>query len=394
MVVNKKNSLIILYLTRNNFTLFFNKSNSLTFTFPNSSIKELEVIDSDLFITEVSKFIQLNKILPTQLLILLSPEVTYEKTFIDENQNKVATEQKADNKDDINTAASNIIKPIVTEQEQRAIEAEERIKQIRLFLEYVPIEDIASKTYKVEKGLKVIATNKKLYEIIIEALNTLSFTVELVIPLSILTKELSNVNTFDQNSADIIFKKIVSIKQYSLLIENSPYYVKQIPETYHIKITTKVTSKREYALLGLFVILLLTLGIFSYNYLSSTSNNRKVASVLREPTIVQAVPTLIPTVTGVSSESANFKMEDMKILINNGTDLQINLLKQDFINEGFKNIITKPNNVPASGKASIVFSLAVPQKSREKILEYIKRNLLNISVMEAASPEADLIINL
>jgi hypothetical protein len=397
-MLNKK-SFAIIYLDRNSFTYYTEHNDPMTFTYPSASVRELEVINEEILSKEALLFVQSNKIIPAMLMFILSPDTFYEKDFIDDMA--VKSEDKSKVAPDIKTQAGTSAKTDqmlqnptenISGQDQRSIAFEERARQIQLFLDIVPIDELASKTYKIDKGVKVVATNKHLYETIINVFNKQLFIVDSVVPFSMLPKELISGTGMNQGIVKMIIKKFELVSQSSLLVENSYSLSRAATEGIHLEMTTKMSSKKDYALVGVFVCLLLILGVVAYTTVI-LPNKTKVASIVEvlSPT-PPVLPTVIITATPTATTSADIK--NISILINGGLAMQSDLVKQDLISGGFSNVTVEPGNIPSTGKALVIFSSTLEESIRTYLLEQLRHNLLNISVQESASPEADIIVNL
>ncbi len=402
MLANKKFG--ILYLDRNGFTYYSQSNSPISFTYPASSIKELDVVNEQILIDEIVSFIISNKISPIILMMVLSPEILYEKEFVYEPVEPV---KKSENiKDASDSAASQtnnktempipVTAPKTPEElkEDQIRLEEERKRQIQLFLEIVPFEEIASKTYKIDKGVKAVTTNKKLYETVIQAFAKLNFLIDSVIPITVLPKGISDTSVMSQEIAKKLFKKFESLRVYSMLEENS-YALSRAAITPHgITMSTKVTSKREFVLIGVFVLLIGILGIVAYTMVIAPKADTKVASIIEKPTIMAEPPTLTLVPSQEASGSGAINKRSMRILLSGGTEAQLNLLRATLIQNGYELITLRSGNSATSGRALVIFSSTVSNNDQEQILELLKKNLLSVTAQETASAEADVIVNI
>lgn len=402
MLANKKFG--ILYLDRNGFTYYSQSNSPISFTYPASSIKELDVVNEQILIDEIVSFIISNKISPIILMMVLSPEILYEKEFVYEPVEPV---KKSENiKDASDSAASQtnnktempipVTAPKTPEElkEDQIRLEEERKRQIQLFLEIVPFEEIASKTYKIDKGVKAVTTNKKLYETVIQAFAKLNFLIDSVIPITVLPKGISDTSVMSQEIAKKLFKKFESLRVYSMLEENS-YALSRAAITPHgITMSTKVTSKREFVLIGVFILLIGILGIVAYTMVIAPKADTKVASIIEKPTIMAEPPTLTLVPSQEASGSGTINKRSMRILLSGGTEAQLNLLRATLIQNGYELITLRSGNSATSGRALVIFSSTVSNNDQEQILELLKKNLLSVTAQETASAEADVIVNI
>lgn len=378
-ILNKKSNGLIL-MDKTSFSYYTANNQVLTFTYPTSSIKELDIVNEQIFISEVTNFFKSNNILPSTIIVILSNEILYEKDFNFEPQS--AADKSAATKD-------------ISLTEQVTLSAEEKMAQMQTFLDLVPFDEIASKSYKIDKTTKLIATNKKLYELMVNLLNKLNFIVEAVIPITVIPNTVIDTPNLNPENAKKIFKKFDALFAYSLLEENSYALSRAALAPRGIKMSTKVSSKREFALIGVFIMLILVLGIVSYTTFLSPVKDRKIASESKfVPPTVAVLPSDSPTPDPVSTLSAQFNNDLIRIQINGGTLSQVNLLKQDLVNNGFINITPKPNNIATSGRITVVLSSVLPGEVRETVISQLKKSFLNVTAQEAELTEADVIVNL
>ncbi len=396
----------IVYLERGSFSYYRVNTPQVTFTYPASSIKELEVFNEQVLISEATNFLQSNKIIPLTVMFLLSPDVLYEKEFIYETEEKKKVVENNKIEPPIPNEPQNPVENIQTQERNLELmpvakdaplvfSAEERNRQIQSFLDIVPFEEIASKSYKIDKGIKVIATNKKLYEILIHVFMKLNFVIDSVIPITAIPKSIISEHSLNQDNAKKLLKKLEALRVYSMLEENSYALSRAALSPHGITMSTKVSSKREFALIGIFLVLITTLGIVVYAAFISPSKDTKVASMAQQisPTIA-ILPTAIPEPSPISTESASITKETMSIQLTGGTNSQLNLLRQDLINQGYINIILRPSDTPASGRALVIFAARLSSDAKEQILLQLRQSLLSVTAQESASPEADVIVNL
>lgn len=420
MIKKKGNGIV--YLERSSFSYFTDNGTTFTFTYPAASIKELDVIDEHLFTIEATNFLSSNKIAPQTVMIVLSADILYEKDFVfeipntttKENQQKIKDVDKKseetspqnppDNKVSVNVEAQpspdsspNPSDPITpnTNQGQVSMSAQERLAVMQTFIDVVPFDEIASKSYKIDKITKLVVTNKSLYEVMVRILNKLNFIVDSVVPITVIPKGILDTPVINQENSKKILRKFENVAVFSLLEENSFALSQAALSPHGITMSTKVSTKREYLLIGVFGLLILILGIVVYSTFLSPSKDRKIASEFRavSPTVV-ILPTAIPTPVPVSTVSAQLSKEFLRIQITGGTTSQVNLLRQDFINNGYKNITPSPNNVPSAGRATVVFSSLLTTEIKDSILEQLRQSFLNVTAQEAEISDVDIIVNL
>lgn len=176
---NPKKQLGAFYLDRNQ-AFYFEEGVSipLQLDFPPDIVSDLEIIHKNKFEALVQAFIDVHKIIPKNLLIVLSREITFEKDFVDES--------------------------IVSVD-----------KEMKNFLDFVPFENVLSKTYKLSKKTKVVAVNKTVCDTLRQTFESQNFSVMYIIPAAMIQEVV--IETSKSIDLHLILKKIDALKQYNLL---------------------------------------------------------------------------------------------------------------------------------------------------------------------------------
>ncbi len=259
----------IAYIERNR--LWYHPSSSTNIfqlDFPPEIVNDLEILNKDKFNELLKAFVGANKIEPANLMILLSPDVTFEKDL----------------------------------PEGLPVEIEGETKN---FLNFLPFDETYSKPIKLGKTVKVVAANKELCNIITNAFQELEFQVTSLIPFSVLHQTIPELSTnldlaFILNHAD-------SVRQYNLFggieISNAGVQVSKNK-------TEAKDNKRLFAFVGIFVVLMLILGYVVYtNVIAPPSTPIPTSATLyptRAPTAGSQATTgnqttVSPSITGVEN---------------------------------------------------------------------------------------------
>src|SRR3989344_3468904 len=121
-----KSSPCVFYLDRDKAFFYQNGLSSLgTISFSQEALSAGEVINSEIFIETIQTFLRQINIKPTEVIIVLSQQMTLDDDF----------------------------------PEQITQDSDSKMEQ---FLEIVPFEESISKLFKLEKKTKVVAINKEL----------------------------------------------------------------------------------------------------------------------------------------------------------------------------------------------------------------------------------------
>lgn len=362
-----KRQLGLIYLERDSLYYYGgNIINSLIrFEFPQNTVRDLDVINKDLLNKHIKLFIDTNKIQPANLIIILSPNVIFEKDFPVMEENKL-------------------------EQE------------IQKFLDNIPFENVKTKRYVMDKNSKIMATNKLLYETVKNAFEEKGFMVEAITPLFSLKTNSAIKNNFNLETANLILKKFDSMKQDSLPVneENDRSSNKESQSRNFVK---NPKNKRAVVLISVFIALiamLIFLLIQSGILKTSKSDKPTIENPLpatNQPAVIPDVsPTPVPALQPVqenpeSTASSQLLKKNLKINILNSSGIikQAEILKNRLVAVGFENIITGNIQPTNSTKTLIIFSSTVPDNIKKTITDEVKKVNFDVSVQENTKSEFD-----
>ncbi|SRR5258706_3178361 len=247
----------ILYIDANKATFYNSVVKSiLQFTISMDAYKDMDIVNKEKLMTEISTFITTNKIVSGNLMIILSPSAIFEKDF---------TEPPSEKMD----------------------------KEIQSFLDYVPFQNIASKIIKLPTRVRVVAANKDFCGEVFAAFTKQNFTTAGVVALSVVQEVIPEIS----KSIDlkVILTKFESLRQYSVFDTQQAILEAKKEES-----QKPFKSKRTIALMGTLALLLLILGIMVYTtFFQSTPKTATPSPVPVPPVVTEA-----PTPTTVASESA------------------------------------------------------------------------------------------
>lgn len=204
---------IVVYVERNRLSLVGSHLQAVTsWDVPLDFIADLEVLKPVELENMIKARLLEQKIEPTQVALILSPDIYYEK--------------------DINPA-----------------------EPPQSFLEAVPFEHLASATFSFEKKSKLIATNQDLLESITRAFESAGFTLAAIVPIFLLKQfGIEPTQGFDGKSGEVILKNFESLRPYSLFSHHEVF--SQQSETTQNTSQPKSGSKRAIILVAIFVVLI------------------------------------------------------------------------------------------------------------------------------------------
>ncbi len=232
--------------------------------FPPDIISDLEVVSKKKLEYAIQAFINSYKLVPKSIIILLSPNVTFDKDFT------------------LGTVQID--------------------KSIQEFLDLVPFQEYISRQSKFPGKIKLVAANKDLTEVIKDSFANMDFAVSAIIPLSFCLEVIPQL----QASLDLalILEKVPELRAFSLTSEII------IPEGSQKK--EKKDIKRLYMMIGVLVILFLILFFVIYKFVLTPPKPSSVVptttSTAPVPTVFEAssiTPAQINSQTSPSTESGN-----------------------------------------------------------------------------------------
>lgn len=229
----------ILFLDRNGFLLYSDSIKRVVqFNFPLHVVRDLEIIDHDQLNQLIDSFFKQAGLSPFQMAILLSENLLFEKVF-------------------------------TTPQDEKG-QAE-----LELFMDNLPFEHVGSIIFTQNES-KFIATNKDLYQGISKAFEKLSCVVHAIVPAFVVNADINQMVQISPSAAADIYRRAVSLRQYSFLTDQPKPIVKSadnpsheaskktdvqkdeyIPESGSKK--AEKSSSRLFLLLGIFGVLLILL---------------------------------------------------------------------------------------------------------------------------------------
>ena len=227
---------------------------TLQVAIPADTMSYFDILSRDKLYQILQTLVTTNKIEPVPVVMLVAPAATYEMAIT----SKIT--------DEINT-------------------------QTQQFLDSIPYEKVLSKSYKMQDGAKVFATNKDLYEAVKHGFEKLKFSISAVISLTVLQKMMPDLGT--SLNLEVIAARIDAIKQYSFLGSSEINNIIKPKDQEEQK--EKPNPMRFYALVGVFVVLLGVLGIMVF----FTMQPSPKPVVQQKPPVAQPNPTATPTTAPV-----------------------------------------------------------------------------------------------
>jgi len=190
----------------------------VTCVFPPEVVSDMEVINRQAFRAHIQSFLQVNKISPTKILVVLSPAICFETLL-----------------------------PTQTQLEGDAI--------TKNFVDTVPFEDVVYRTYKSQKGNTVIAVNAAIIDALKIELSSFGHTVLALVPATMFGI-LHNQTGLDVKTAQILSENALS----SLSLDLTTQVAKtSMPVHQEAPLVALSHNRRLVVLLCMFLVLILIL---------------------------------------------------------------------------------------------------------------------------------------
>ncbi len=224
-------------------------SSPLSTAIPPDAVSNLEVINKKKLDLVIQSFVATNKLLPKNIVILLSTQVTFDRDFT-----------------------------------QSSIEMAKNIDE---FLELVPFEDTISKKSVFSGRTKVVAANREFCEAIKAGFQKTGFVVTGVFPLSLFLEIMPQL----QSNLDLalVLSKIPEMKDFNLL--------PVVEASVNAPQKEKPSKTRLYVLGGVFGLLIIVLMFFVYRNIISPPKKTRTLPI---PTLMPPAPTsaVVPLPSG------------------------------------------------------------------------------------------------
>ncbi len=219
-----------IYLDKNGFYFFENgMTQVISLAFLATSVKDMDVINGGSMMSQVKGFIDQYKITPAAITVILSPNITFEKDFVD------------------------------LAQEAQEIE-------VTKFLETVPFDSVLSKNYPIDKGIKVIGCNEDLYIELKISFEKNGFSVDNVVPYQLLGQDQTYIRNLTPDNASQLVKRLLHLKQVTMLtVEKEKFQPVETSSDKKADAKPKKNSVRLFGMIGVFAVLFIILGIMIVN---------------------------------------------------------------------------------------------------------------------------------
>lgn len=362
-----KNHPIILFIERNGFSVYQDTlTNIPKFNFTPDLVANLDVVSKEQFVSLIATFIQINKIVPSSLGVILSDNVIYIKDLTNTLQKPTMSNQLSSNN--------------------------EHKEEIQNFLDDVPFEEVLAKVVKTGNINRIVATNKDLVMTIADVFVNKGFVLEAIIPGFLYGSNVNFASGLTLDNMRTILDRSEIFRVGNLLTDQQKI---SSPQSLELEIKDPPTGAasnaaggerkpqnlRQYILVSVFVTLLVLLGVVYLNLGASQA-----------PPPAKKIKSSSVETVNVTTAPVDIKSMKVKIVQNSQSDAVVNSLRSELSKIGFQDITNEPSQETIPEKSSVVFSQNIPPDVRNIAVTEIRKILPDVSVLE--NQDANLMITI
>lgn len=339
----------LLFLDSTKFDLYTPNGTVISYNLPPTLVRDLEVLDKDALATQITSFIDANKIAPITLIVVLSERILFSRDFVN------------------------------------VADLQEQVTIVQDFLDSIPFDNLSTKTFKSEKGFKVVAANRDFYDHIKSAFEAKGFLIEAVAPITVIAPELATLTVLDRELARKIISKINIIKQNALEIHYEAAYN---PRTLQQDNDKKKYKIRLFAMIGTFGVLLIVMAVLAYQTFKPEP--------VKVPPTTQAtapIPKAVVTITPTPPSEILLKKTLQISIINPARSSTVSAgLRTNLLASGYDNVKISTQSSSSSTRTRILFKSTVPTILREDIVKITSALFENPVIVEQEDSADDISI--
>ncbi len=214
----------LLYLDKNGFYFFEEGLTSvISLAFSETAIRDMEVINAAQLMSQIKTFIDQYQLTPAIITLVLSPNVVFEKDIT-------------------------------------GLSRDTQEEMIKSFIDTIPFESVLTKSFPIDKGVKVIGFNDDLYMELKNSFEKNQFIIENVLPYQLLGADQALIKNLTADNASQFIKRSYHLKQYTLTTVEKEKTVTQSQQPTMSAEKPKKTNVRLFAMIGIFALLFIVLG--------------------------------------------------------------------------------------------------------------------------------------
>jgi len=384
--MNTKQSIAIIVFDRNAITYINSTGVTAQSVFVPESVRDFDVVDKEKLSNQIASFIDANKLVPSTLVFLMADNVLFVKDMLPPKiPEQHATSEKS------SQSMPKIPDGILTKEEEE--------KTIKKYLDTVPFERIAYKTYQLTSGKRIIVTNASLTGVIKDVFKKKGFTLSFSVPASILGNDILSAGVIPQVLAQVM-SRYDWLRSQAFDIDEE--VIPLVPQQPILVIGGKTDYKRLALMGGIFVILLSIMIVMYIN--SQKPPVAKPISVLpisnpviAEPTAIVATSSAQVSLVPVSTQSAVqlAKFEKIQIIASNANLPKAQQVKSLLLQSGFGVVDVQPQQGTIGGVTSIMaVDSTVSQTVRDLLIQSINVALPNVTQQQSGSGKYQITITI
>jgi hypothetical protein len=368
----------VIYLQKDKFQVYSPYlPNILEFRFVPELIQDFDLVNKELLENLLKVFIVNNKIPASSLIIVIADNASFIQDFI--------------------APAPQPQQPTTTPPPTLA-DLQEQANQ---YLEQVPFEFVAGKTFPLANGVRAYATNQDIYENLRTVLEKLGFIISIVIPGFVFGQEVSNKPVMDGAAVSIILQKISTVQEYNLIKDVSRNIPVETSETAVSEESGKseapgakeqfLDKKNRLKILVIGGSFLLIFGITGAILFSQFANPPYKPPPKPKTTQVAPVAANTPVPTQATAVTPTITIKDLTVQITNAlpTTTKADSVKAGLDPLGFKSVAILPQT-GGSSENLLLFSPTVSPQIRTTVTDSVKKVLGEITVQEKADATFDI----
>jgi hypothetical protein len=359
---------IILFIDRFGFNLYQDTlTNIPKFNFTQDIVANLDVVNKEQLSSLITTFIEINKMVPSSLAVILSDNVIYVRDLEAPVQKPIPGQPPK-------------IDPNVDKEQE---------DKVQNFLENIPFEEVLAKVIKTANVDRVVAVNKDLVMTIINAFINKGSVVDAIVPGFMYGQSVNFSAGLTPSSVRVILGNTEILKLGNLLTDQEVIPSRGLggelicpPEE---NVPKKPQNLRQYILIGVFVLLLVVLVVVYFVSMSPQAPSQNSKTNPANAVNTQVTPSSVKPALSqapVASTSADTESIKVKVVQNSQSNGRGTDLKNILLDMGFEDVTTEISKASVSEKSSIMFSEDIPEDLRNSVVTEVRKILPNASILE------------
>ncbi|HSA83376.1 MAG TPA: hypothetical protein VLF20_00635 [Patescibacteria group bacterium] len=374
----------IIFLQRDKFDIYSPYlPNIFEFRFVPELLQDFDLINRELFENLLKVFLTNNKIPASGIVLVIADNAAFIKDFI-----QTPVQQQP------NPQLPPVLPPTLAELQDQANE----------YLQLIPFESIASKTYPLANGIRAFATNQEIYEALKNIFEKTGFIFQGVFPGFVFDQSLGTKQSLDAPAIEMILQKAPTLRQYSLIHEGTTVLPvvkpepieevgeKEVMETSNTTVSGGEEVKNNKMIIAaaasvIILILILAGGVLYYQFTNPPY----------KPPQRQQIPQVAPTQpVSVDQIPTNVAIDVLTAQItyasSSATTTQVNAVKAKLDLYGFQTVDVLPQASLNSAQTLVIFSPRVDAQTKGKVIQDVQSVLPEAVIQERSDATTDITV--